>query len=142
MVAAFVHVYILQSYKTEDLSDISGISDDAGFHQLWIKIQVRNRRSLVICTAYSPPDAPVRCFDTDLTPSLIAASVYKPRHILGDLNRKPGALLEFCHFYNSYNYRSFLIDLTIKLMMIIKLLLDVSTLSSVIFKSCKVTVTW
>ena len=27
-------------------------------------------------------------------------------------------------------------------MMIIKLLLDVSTLSSVIFKSCKVTVTW
>ena len=36
----------------------------------------------------------------------------------------------------------FLIDLTIKLMMIIKLLLDISTLSSVIFKSCKVTVTW
>ena len=36
----------------------------------------------------------------------------------------------------------FLIDLTIKLMMIIKLLLDVLTLSSVIFKSCKVTVTW
>ena len=33
-----------------------------------------------------------------------------------------------------------LLDLTIKLMMIIKLLLDVSTLSSVIFKSCKVTV--
>ena len=32
--------------------------------------------------------------------------------------------------------------LTIKLMMIIKLLLDVLTLSSVIFKSCKVTVTW
>ena len=36
----------------------------------------------------------------------------------------------------------FLIDLTIKLMMIIKLLLDVSTLSSVILKSFKVTVTW
>ena len=32
--------------------------------------------------------------------------------------------------------------LIIKLMMIIKLLLDVSALSSVIFKSCKVTVTW
>ena len=36
----------------------------------------------------------------------------------------------------------FLIDLTIKLMMIIKLLLDVSTLSIIIFKSYKVTVTW
>ena len=39
-------------------------------------------------------------------------------------------------YYYCYYY------LTIKLMMIIKLLLDVSTLSSVIFKSCKVTVTW
>lgn len=59
-----VCVYILQSYKTEVLWDISGISD-TGFHQLWIKVQVRNLRSLVICTAYRPPDVPVRCFDTD-----------------------------------------------------------------------------
>ena len=48
-----VCVYILQSYKTEVLWDISGISV-AGFHQLWIKVQVRNLRSLVICTAYRP----------------------------------------------------------------------------------------
>ena len=44
--------------------------------------------------------------------------------------------------YTNINNCWFLIDLTIKLMMILKLLLDVSTLSSVIFKSCKVTVTW
>ena len=80
------------------------------FHQLWIiKVQVRNLRSLVICTVYRPPDVPVRCFDTDLTPSFIAASLHnKPIHILGDLNcnllnpENPdsGALLEFCHLYN------------------------------------------
>lgn len=101
-----VCVYILQSYKTE--VDISGISV-AGFHQLWIKVQVRNLRSLVICTAYRPPDVPVGCFDTDLTPSFIAASLHnKPIHILGDLNcnlsnaENPdsGALLEFCRLYN------------------------------------------
>ena len=103
-----VCVYILQNYKTEVLSDISGISD-AGFNQLWIKVQVRNLSSLVICTIYRPPDVTVRCFDTDLTPSFIAASLHnKPIHILGDLNcnllnpENPdsGALLEFCRFYN------------------------------------------
>ena len=103
-----VCVYILQSYKTEVLWDISGISV-AGFHQLWIKIQVRNLRSLVICTAYRPPDVPVRCFDTDLTPSFIAASLHnKTIYILGDLNcnllnpENPDsrALLDFCRLYN------------------------------------------
>ena len=75
-----VCVYILQSYKTEVLSDISGMSD-AGFHQLWIKVQVSNLRSLIICTAYRPLDVPVRCFDTDLTLSFIAASLHnKPIH--------------------------------------------------------------
>ena len=103
-----VFVYILQSYETEVLWDISGLSD-AGFHQPWIKVQVHNIRSFVICTAYRPPDVPVRCFDTDLTPSLIAASLHnKPIHILGDLNcnllnpKNPDsrALLDFCHLYN------------------------------------------
>ena len=48
-----VFVYILQSYETEVLWDISALSD-AGFHQLWIKVQVHNIRSFVICTAYRP----------------------------------------------------------------------------------------
>lgn len=72
-------------------------------------IQVRNLRSFVICTVYRPPDVPVRCFDTDLTPTFIAASLHnKPIHILGDLNCNllnpdnpdSGALLEFCRLYN------------------------------------------
>jgi len=103
-----VCVYILQNYKTEVLWDISGILD-AGFHQLWITVQVHNLRSFVICTVYRPPDVPVRCFDTYLTPSFIAASLHnKPIHITGDLNCNllnpdnpdSGALLEFCHSYN------------------------------------------
>ena len=46
------------------------------FHQFWIKVQVRTFRSLFICTAYRLPDVPVRCFDIDLTPSFIAASLH------------------------------------------------------------------
>ena len=100
--------YILHSYKIEVLWDISGISD-AGFHQLWIKVQVRNLRSVIFCTAYRPPDVPVTCFDNDLTPSLIAASLLnKPIYILADLNcnllipENPDskALLDFSRMYN------------------------------------------
>ena len=62
-----VCVYVLHSYKTEILRDISNISSN-GLHQLWIKLQVRNLKLIIICTIYRPPDVPVTCFDTDLTP--------------------------------------------------------------------------
>lgn len=70
---------------------------------------MRNFRSLIICTGYKPPDVPVRCFDTDLTPSRVATLLYsKAMHILGDLNCNllnpgnpySGALIEFFRLYN------------------------------------------
>ena len=48
-----VCVYVLNTYKTELLRDISSISG-SGLHQLWIKVQVRNLKSIVICTIYKP----------------------------------------------------------------------------------------
>ena len=39
-----VCVYVLNTYKTELLRDISTISG-SGLHQLWIKVQVRNLKS-------------------------------------------------------------------------------------------------
>ena len=103
-----VCVYVLQSYKTEVLGEISYISS-TDFHQLWIKIQVRNLKSIIICTTYRPPDTPVSCFNTDLTPSLITASLLdKTIYILGDLNCNllnsscpdSRALTNFCLTYN------------------------------------------
>ena len=68
------------------LTDISNISDN-GLHQLWINLQVRNLKSIVICTIYRPPGTPLTCFDTHLTPSLITASLQnKPIYVLGDGN--------------------------------------------------------
>ena len=65
------------------ISDIS----TTGFHQLWLKIQVRNLKSIIICTVYRPQDTPLTCWENDLTTTLIyALSLDKPVYIMGDLN--------------------------------------------------------
>ena len=103
-----VCAYVLQSYKTEILCDISNICP-SGFHQLWLKIQVKNLKSIIVCTVYRPPNTPLACFDNDLTPSFLSASsLNKPVYILGDLNcnllnsESPDsrALTDFCRSFN------------------------------------------
>ena len=78
--------YVLRNYKTEVLSEISFISP-SGLHQLWLKMQVRNLKSIVVCMVYRPPDASLSCFDSDLTTSYMSASMLAfPIYIMGDLN--------------------------------------------------------
>ena len=69
-----VGVYVRQTYKVKVVEEISNISDN-GLHQLSINLQVRNLKSIVICTMYRPPDTLLSSFDTYLTPSLITASL-------------------------------------------------------------------
>ena len=92
----------------EVLKDISLISP-SGLHQLWIKIQIRNLKSIVVYTAYRPPDTPLSCFDTDLTANFISVLSFNlPMYISGDLNcnllncegQDSRALINFCHSYN------------------------------------------
>jgi len=45
-----VCAYVRESYKTKHLQDLSFIST-AGFHQLWLQVQVGRCKSIVICTA-------------------------------------------------------------------------------------------
>ena len=76
----------MNTYHTELLGDISDIST-TGFHQLWLKIQVRNLKSIIICTVYRPQDTPLTCWENDLTTTFIyALSLDKPVYIMGDLN--------------------------------------------------------
>lgn len=49
-----VCVYAQQTYKMELFKDISYICD-SGFHQLWIKVQVRNLRSIILYHNYPKP---------------------------------------------------------------------------------------
>ena len=81
-----VCAYVASSYRTELLADIANISNN-GFHQLWLKIQVRNVKLIIICTVYRPPDTPLTCLEDDLTATLIyALFLDKPVYIIGDLN--------------------------------------------------------
>ena len=53
-----VCVFTHNSLKTKIIKDISVISS-TGFHQLWIQIQHKKMKSIVLCVAYRPPDCPV-----------------------------------------------------------------------------------
>ena len=68
-----VCVYVSHSYKTELLLDISNVSTN-GFHQLWLNVQVKNMKSVLVCAVYRPPDVSIDCFETDLSPNLVTAS--------------------------------------------------------------------
>ena len=78
-----VCAYVESNYRTELLTDISNISTN-GFHQLWLKLQVRNLKSIIICTVHRPPDTTLTCFEDDLTATLIYED--RPMYIIGDLN--------------------------------------------------------
>lgn len=100
--------FVRQEYRAERLSDISYISE-SGLQQLWLKIQVRNFKSFLVCTAYRPPNTHLDCFDSDFSNTLVSAlSMNLPVYILGDLNcnllslQDPPAqtLVSFCSSFN------------------------------------------
>ena len=80
-----VCVCVSDRFKIECLDDLTSISPSG--HQLWLKIQVRNCKSFIICTVYRPPTTSLNCFDEDLSGTVISAlSLNKDIYILGDLN--------------------------------------------------------
>jgi exonuclease III len=103
-----VCIYVRQIYKTICLRDISSISA-SGFHQLWLKVQVRHLKSIIINTVYRPPNTPTSCFDSDLAANFVyASSLGAPIHILGDLNcnllkREASDCKVLGNFCSSYN---------------------------------------
>ena len=97
---------VRQTFKSEVLNEISGISDNR-LHQLWVKIQVRNLKLFLVCTTHRPPRTPTTSLD--LGASLICASLLKkPIYLLRDMNcnlLKPDlidshAFANFCYTYN------------------------------------------
>ena len=104
-----VCVYVKEQFKVQSLVNKYGIFPSA-LHQLWLKIQIRNLRSFLVCTVYRPPNSsPSLAFQEELNNSLISALSYnKPVFILGDLNcnllnsTDPGAtaLKAYCSSFN------------------------------------------
>lgn len=81
-----VCAYVRKELKTKVLKDFSYISD-RNFHQLWISVQLRKLKSILVCIVYRPVDCPLSFFEDTLKPNYTQAlALNKPIVILGDLN--------------------------------------------------------
>ena len=81
----------------------------SGSHQLWLKVQVGNFRSLQVCMAYRPPNTPLSCFESEFSDVLTSAmSLNIPLYIVGNLSfnllniNDTGSktLLDLCNTFN------------------------------------------
>lgn len=81
-----VCAYIRKEIKAVVLKEITEISE-TNFHQLWIKLQYKKSKSVLICVSYRPPDCPSTCFENSFKANYIQAlTLGKPIVVLGDLN--------------------------------------------------------
>ena len=78
-------VYIKDTFRATLLKDVSGLSDE-NFPQLWIKVQVRHCKSILICTVYRPPSTALTFSDSMSSSLLDMLLLGNDIIILGDLN--------------------------------------------------------
>ena len=83
---AGVCAYIKANIKATILKDLTGITA-SGLHQLWIQVQIKKMRSILVCVVYRLPDIGVTCLQEELMPNYIQAfSLNKDVILMGDLN--------------------------------------------------------
>ena len=59
-----VCIYTRSSLKVKRLKEMS-VTSETGFQQLWVQIQLKKLRPMVLCVAYRPDYCPVSCFVDD-----------------------------------------------------------------------------
>ena len=95
-----VCVYTKAGLKVKVLKDLSSVSA-TGFHQLWLQIQHKQMKSILVCATYKPPECPIISFTDDFSDNYMKAlSFGKDVFILGDLNCN---LLKNCPEGNALN---------------------------------------
>ena len=81
-----VCTYVKSVLKAEVLKDLTGITEP-GLHQLWIQVQNKKLRSLLVCIIYRPHEIGVACLENELMPKYIQAlSLNRDIVVTGDLN--------------------------------------------------------
>ncbi|XP_028517192.1 uncharacterized protein LOC114575823 [Exaiptasia diaphana] len=81
-----VCAYIKSHLKARILKDLTGITE-SGLHQLYIQVQSKNIRSIVLGVIYRPPEIGVTCLTEELMPTYIKAlALNKDIIMCGDLN--------------------------------------------------------
>ena len=103
-----VCLYTRSSLKVKRLKDMSEISE-SGFHQLWMQIQLKKLRSMLLCVAYRPDYCPLPCFVNNFMDKYTQALTFvKDILVAGELvcdmlkPRSPeaNALLDLCNSVN------------------------------------------
>ena len=90
---AGVCAYVKSALKVDVLKDLTGITE-SGLHQLWIQVQNKKLRSLLVCIIYRPPEIGVACLESELMPKYIQAlSLNRNIVVTRDLNCAPFAQL-------------------------------------------------
>ena len=125
--------YVRHCLKGGILKDLAGIGE-SDLHQLWLQIQNKNRRSILLCIVYIPPDRGLSCLENELMPTYVKAlSRNKDIVRTGDANcdlllktPKDDALRSFC---TSVNARQ-LIDRPTRVTMTSRSLLDIVMVSN------------
>ena len=103
-----VCAYVKSSLKVKTLKDLTRTSD-SGLQQLWLQIQHKHLKSVIVCIVYRPPDSAISCLTDELMPSYTHALSLKKSIILtGDLNcdlmsdnPRGDALRSFCVAVNA-----------------------------------------
>jgi hypothetical protein len=80
-----VCAYIRNELNASVLKELS-YKSNCNFHQLWISIQHKKSKSMIVCVTYRPHDCPLTFFEDLLKPNYInALTLCKPIVLLGDL---------------------------------------------------------
>ena len=82
-----VCAYLKSNIKGIVIKHLTRISE-SGLHQLWIQLQHRKTKSIIIiCVCYRAPDCPLSSFNDELMPNYAEALTFaKPIALLGDMN--------------------------------------------------------
>ena len=79
------YAYIRKDIKSLVLK--TSLISETNFRQLWIKLQYKKSKSLLVCVSYRPPDSPLDCFEKYFKPSYVQTlTMGKLIIFLGDLN--------------------------------------------------------
>ena len=81
-----VCAFVKKVLKVTILNELAYTSE-SNFQQLWIKLQNKKMKTIIICVTHRPPDCPLNCIQDDFRQNYVRAlSMNKPNFVLGDLN--------------------------------------------------------
>ena len=81
-----VCAFVKQVLKVTIINELTNTSE-SNFQQLWIKLQNKKMKTIIICVIYRPPNCPLNCIQDDFRQNYVRAlSMNKPIFTLGDMN--------------------------------------------------------